>query len=79
MLDATQGKFAVDIRAGLWHCFFALQNNSILFEVKPGPYNPNTDKDAAPWAPAEDSSEASKYLKEIENRFRTVCNLPKIE
>ena len=75
LLDAGRGAFAVDSRAGLWHTFFALEENTVLFEVKPGPYNPNTAKDFAHWAPEEDEAGAVKYLMAIEDRFRSVLGL----
>jgi len=69
------GAFAVDSRPGLWHTFFALEDNTVLFEVKPGPYDPGTDKDFAHWAPAEGEADAMKYLMGIEDRFRSVFGL----
>ncbi|MDR3555925.1 MAG: WbuC family cupin fold metalloprotein [Syntrophobacteraceae bacterium] len=77
LLDAGRGAFAVDSRAGLWHTFFALEENTVLLEVKPGPYEPGTDKDFAPWAPAENEDGAPQYLMSIEDRFRSVCGLPR--
>lgn len=56
---------AVDVPAGAWHAIVALEPGSIFFETKPGPYTPLTDKDFAPWAPAEGSEEANKYLVEV--------------
>jgi hypothetical protein len=75
LLDAGRGAFAVDSRAGLWHTFFALEDNTVLFEVKPGPYDPIGDKDFAHWAPAEDEADAAEYLMGIEDRFRSVLGL----
>ena len=75
LLDAKRGTFAVDSRAGLWHTFFALEENTVVFEVKPGPYDPDTAKDFAHWAPAEDEADAMKYLMGIEDRFRSVLGL----
>ncbi len=77
LLNAGRGAFAVDSRAGLWHTFFALEENTVLFEVKPGPYDPGTDKDFAPWAPAENEAGALEYLMSIEDRFRSVFGLPR--
>jgi cupin fold WbuC family metalloprotein len=75
LLDAGRGAFAVDARAGLWHTFFALGDNTVLFEVKPGPYEPGTDKDFAHWAPAEGEAGATEYLMGLEDRFRFVLGL----
>ena len=44
-----------EIPPGAWHTLAVLEEGSLLFEVKPGPYLPAEDKDFAPWAPAEGS------------------------
>jgi len=49
---------AVEIAAGTWHTLVASESGTVLLEVKPGPYTPAGPQDFAPWAPAEDSSEA---------------------
>lgn len=56
---------AADVPAGAWHAIVALEPGSIFFETKPGPYTPLTDKDFAPWAPAEGSAEAGGYLRRV--------------
>ena len=48
----------IEIAAGTWHTLAALESGTLLLEVKPGPYTPAGPQDFAPWAPAEDSSEA---------------------
>lgn len=53
-----------DIAAGAWHAVIALEPGSVFFEAKPGPYHPLSDKDWAPWAPAEGSPEAPAYLEQ---------------
>jgi len=57
---------AVEIAAGEWHTVLALRTGTVLLEVKPGPYRPLTDKDFAPWAPAEGSPEAMDLLARLE-------------
>ncbi|MBN2309579.1 MAG: WbuC family cupin fold metalloprotein [Candidatus Hydrogenedentes bacterium] len=76
LLDGPRGRYAVDFRAGLWHTFFALEPGTVLFEVKPGPYDPDTDKQFAPWAPPEGDARAAAYLAGIEDSFRAYWNLP---
>ncbi len=45
--------YGVEIPAGAWHTVAALKPATVLFEFKHGPYAAVTDKDFAPWAPAE--------------------------
>lgn len=55
----------IDIEPGIFHTVFAVQEDTILFEVKPGPYERSSDKDYASWAPVENSEEAGEYLKKL--------------
>jgi cupin fold WbuC family metalloprotein len=56
---------AVDIAPGQWHTIVALEPGSIFFEAKPGPYAALTDKEFAPWAPAEESADVPQYLETL--------------
>ncbi len=69
LLHRTQGALAMDHRENIWHTFFALQPDTVLFEVKSGPFDPGTPKEFAAWAPEESSPEASGYLESLEGAF----------
>lgn len=59
-----QGKtWGVDLAPGVWHTLVALTDRVVCFEVKPGPWEPSTDKDFAPWAPAEGDPRAQEFLQ----------------
>lgn len=49
---------AIEIPASTWHTVCALEPDTVLFEIKPGPYSPPADKDFAPWAPPENEPSA---------------------
>ena len=53
----------VEIAPGAWHNLCVLEPGTVLFESKPGPYAPLTDKDFAAWAPPEDAEEATLFDK----------------
>lgn len=76
ILDKAMGVLAVDVPAGGWHAILALTPDTALFEVKPGPYSPMSDKDFATFAPADNDPAATAYLKATEDRFRTLMGLP---
>ncbi|PLX95242.1 MAG: cupin fold metalloprotein, WbuC family [Desulfuromonas sp.] len=57
--------FGLEIPGGVWHSVFALDEGSVFFETKPGPYQPLSDKDWAPWAPPEDAPRAAEFLAEL--------------
>lgn len=71
LLDAVAGPWGVDIAPGTWHVILALEPGSVFFEAKPGPYEPLSDKDWAPWAPAEGSPQAGEYMRELLQKIRT--------
>lgn len=66
LLGTGSESLGIDTQAGVYHTFFALEPDTVLFEVKPGPYDAETDKQFAPWAPPEGSQEARVYLAELE-------------
>ena len=61
--------FGVDLEPGVYHTFFALEPDTVVYEVKNGPYAPDTDKAFPSWAPREGSADASEYLAQLEREF----------
>ena len=50
----------VQIPVGLWHGFVALERNTAVLEVKPGPYRAN---EFAHWAPEEGDANAERFVE----------------
>lgn len=69
LLSRDEGLLGVDIREGVWHTIVALAPDTVVFEVKPGPYERPSDKDFAPWAPREGTDEAKQMLAAWERLF----------
>jgi len=61
--------FGVDLEPGVYHTFFALEPDTVVYEVKDGPYSPTTDKAFPEWAPAEGTPEARAYLAKLAHEF----------
>jgi cupin fold WbuC family metalloprotein len=55
----------LELRSQSWHTVLALEEGSIIFEVKEGPFQPAAGKEYAPWAPGEDSVEAKAYYAHL--------------
>ena len=53
------GTLVAEIPGGVWHAIAFLEPGSAVFEIKPGPYQPATDKDFASWAPHENVSNSA--------------------
>lgn len=60
----------VDIEAGVWHGLVVLEDDTVLFEVKQGPFAPITPENIASWTPAaEDVAAVEKFVAELERKF----------
>lgn len=44
-LDPTNGNYGIDIPQGQWHSLEVLSPDSVIFEVKDGPYTPLSSED----------------------------------
>lgn len=69
--------WAVEIPAGKLHTAFALETDTLLFEVKAGPYRPLADEDFAAWAPAEGDEAVpatlERWRKVVEGQNEAGC------
>ena len=57
------GEGIIQNQGGVWHSFVFVENDSVAFELKPGPYDASLDKEFAPWAPREDAPEAAAFMR----------------
>ena len=57
--------WGIDIPAGIWHTILARSERAICFEVKPGPWEPASDKEFADWAPAEGDPAVAEYVRHL--------------
>jgi cupin fold WbuC family metalloprotein len=53
--------WGVDLPPGVWHTVVPRTARAVCFEVKPGPWDPASDKEFATWAPREDDPAAQAY------------------
>lgn len=65
VLGAQSDRFGADVVPGRYHTIVALEPDTVIFEVKAGPYDAATDKAFAPWAPAEGTQEAQSFLADV--------------
>lgn len=62
ILTAGGPVMAVEFPQNIWHVPVSLAPNTVVFEIKQGPYKPIAESNSAPWAPAEGTAEAQKFL-----------------
>ena len=61
----------VELSPDAWHTVLALVEDSIILEVKSGPFIASAAKEIASWAPAEDSSDAVYYFNNLKKLVTT--------
>ena len=64
ILDSDGPVHGIEIEPRTWHSFVALETSAV-YEIKNGPWDINTDKKFASWAPEEGSRESSKFLEKM--------------
>ena len=62
--------FAVELSPADWHTVIAHTPDAVILEIKPGPFDPFTAKEYAPWAPEENSLEAMVYFSRLRDRVK---------
>ncbi len=58
---------AFDLKPGEWHSLVVRSADALFFELKPGPYDPETISEFADWAPAEGSVAVPGFLEILTN------------
>ncbi|MEX0647894.1 MAG: WbuC family cupin fold metalloprotein [Balneolaceae bacterium] len=62
LLDSVPFPGVMDIEPEVWHSFLVMEPDTVLFECKKGPYDAQTDKIFAEWAPGEGEPGVEKWL-----------------
>jgi len=70
VMDPKKKVYGCEIEPRKWHSLICLENNSVLYEIKDGPYSPITDKDFASWAPIEGSSNVPGYISQLIQKLK---------
>lgn len=65
ILEAGTPHCLVDFVGNCIHAFVCLEADTVVLEIKQGPFVAASDKVFAPWAPAEGDAKASAYLEDL--------------
>jgi cupin fold WbuC family metalloprotein len=60
-VSPEKGVYGMEIEAGVWHSLIVLEPNTVVYEVKKGPYVPLTSDNIAAWEFAPDSFDKIGY------------------
>ncbi len=69
-LEAGTPSALLDIEPKLWHGMVILEPDTVILEIKRGPYDAEHDKIFATWAPAEGDDDATTYREKLETLFK---------
>jgi len=69
IISPSSGVYGAEIKAGIWHSLLVMEPNTVLYEVKQGPFAPLSPEDLAPWSPSQEDAEGvacyMEYLRDI--------------
>ncbi|MDO6461219.1 WbuC family cupin fold metalloprotein [Granulosicoccaceae sp. 1_MG-2023] len=57
---------AIELPPGTWHSVICRQAGTVIFEVKPGPYDPAQAARRAPWCPDESDAQRETFRQWLE-------------
>jgi cupin fold WbuC family metalloprotein len=61
----------LELGQGQYHTLVALEPNTVMFELKEGPYQPSMDKDFLPMFPSEGTPEAQQWVSTWQSYFQS--------
>lgn len=61
VLSADGPVYGIEMQPDAWHTVASLEQGTVFFEVKQGPYVPPAGSHVAPWAPAEGTADARRF------------------
>ncbi len=67
IISPEMGVYAGEVPPGVFHNVVSLQTGTVVYEIKDGPYVPETDKQFALWAPNEGDEKSIEYLQKLIN------------
>lgn len=65
LLKAGTSDFGLEISPKTYHTLISLESGTVIFEIKHGPYDAQTDKTFATWAPKEGEANCLEFNENI--------------
>ncbi len=65
ILKAGTSDFGLEISPKTYHTLISLESGTVIFEIKHGPYDVQTDKIFAPWSPREGEANCQEFNEKI--------------
>ncbi|MEN6375982.1 MAG: WbuC family cupin fold metalloprotein [Smithella sp.] len=71
LLEPTGSIMMVNIPHGIFHTCVSLEERTVFFESKAGPFVPLTPEERANWAPKENDEAVNEYLASLKKLFES--------
>ena len=65
ILSHENGCYGIEIAEKTWHSIICLEKDTVVYELKDGPYEPINDKNFASWSPLEGDATCSEFLLQL--------------
>lgn len=65
ILDWKSGNYGCEIPKRTWHNLICLEPDTVVYELKDGPYNEADDKNFAIWAPKEGEPGTQNFIEKV--------------
>ena len=70
ILSPADGVYGAEIGPAIWHCLLVLEPDTVVYEIKRGPFAPLTPDNFAPWSPEVENVEAVKeYMDYLRSKI----------
>lgn len=70
VLDPKAGAYGAEIKPGVWHSLIVLEPDTVVYEVKAGPFAPLEPSNMAPWSPEASNKEgAEEYMNHLASQI----------
>jgi len=66
-LSPNNSMSGIELKPDTWHTVFPQSSESVILEVKEGPYTPSVKSDFANWAPDEGDANVNEFLQWLES------------
>jgi len=71
LLEQAGGIMMVNIPHEIFHTCVSLEEGTVFFEAKAGPFIPLAPEEKAPWAPPENDEFVTEYLESLKTLFKS--------
>jgi cupin fold WbuC family metalloprotein len=69
VMSRTTGNLGVEFEEDIYHMLTSLEPDSVVYEIKEGPFIPHTEDTSAPWSPQEGSEGVRSFLVSVFDRL----------